>query len=87
MTKPSANVIRVLAIDPTTRGFGFAVLEGPDRLVDWGVKTVKQDKHAGCLVKVREIIALYQPTVLVIENAQGQGSRRCARVRQLCPER
>src|SRR6059036_2227079 len=24
------------AIDPTSRGFGFVVLEGTDRLVDWG---------------------------------------------------
>lgn len=28
---------RILAIDPTPRGFAFAVLEGTELLVDWGV--------------------------------------------------
>jgi hypothetical protein len=38
--------IRVVAIDPATRGFGFAVLEGANRLIDWGVKETKTDKEA-----------------------------------------
>ncbi len=29
---------RVLAIDPNSRGFGFAVLEGGARLIDWGIR-------------------------------------------------
>ena len=32
---------RVLAIDPTPRGFGYAILEGSTDLVDWGVKSVR----------------------------------------------
>lgn len=33
---------RILAIDPTTRGFGFGILEAPERLIDWGVKEAKR---------------------------------------------
>src|SRR6266511_1780791 len=38
--------VRVLAIDPGGPRFGFAVLEGPDRLVDWGLRKVKGGKTA-----------------------------------------
>ncbi|MHB8519870.1 MAG: RuvC family protein [Limisphaerales bacterium] len=83
MNRLSAKEIRALAIDPTHRGFGFAVLEGPDRLIDWGVKTVRGNKQAGCLRKVRELVDQYQPTVVVLENCAARGSRRCARVQRL----
>ncbi len=83
MNRPSTRAIRVLALDPTHRGFGFAVLEGPDRLVDWGVKTVRGNKQAGCLRKIRELFQLYQPTVVVLEDCARRGSRRCPRVRRL----
>ena len=38
---------RILAIAPSSRGFGFAVLEGQEKLVDWGVKSIKGDKNTG----------------------------------------
>ena len=36
---------RILAIAPSFRGFGYAVLEDNDTLVDWGVKTVQGNKE------------------------------------------
>jgi len=36
------NERRVLAVDPLSRGVGFAVLEGNDNLIDWGIKTTGQ---------------------------------------------
>jgi hypothetical protein len=84
MTKrtPSKND-RVLAIAPSSRGFGFAVMEGGDTLVDWGVRSVTGDKNAEALKKAEAMIALYKPTVLVLENAAAKGSRRSRRVREL----
>jgi Holliday junction resolvasome RuvABC endonuclease subunit len=76
---------RILAIAPSTRGFGFAVLERQDTLVDWGVKTVKNgDKNVQSLEKVKELIAHYQPGVLVLENASAKNSLRSRRIRRLC---
>ena len=40
---------RILSIAPSTRGFGYAVLEGKDTLVDWGVKTVQGNKNVNSL--------------------------------------
>lgn len=74
---------RVLAIAPSTRGFGFAVLEEQETLVDWGVKSVQEDKNKRSLVKVGELIAHYQPQVLVLEDASGEDSRRSVRIQTL----
>jgi len=74
---------RVLALDPTSRGFGFVVLEGPGRLVDWGVKDIRADKEQATLEKVKELIELYRPGVLVAEDCADPSSRRAPRVTRL----
>ena len=74
---------RVLAIDPTTRGFGFAVFESQTTLIDWGVKSTRTEKQAKTLTKIRELIRHYQPQVLVFEDCAGRGSRRCRRIKCL----
>jgi Holliday junction resolvasome RuvABC endonuclease subunit len=75
--------ICVLAIDPSTRGFGFAVLEGPNRLIDWGVKETKKNKNARSLKLIEDLIDRYQPGVIVVEDYAGKGSRRCRRIQGL----
>lgn len=79
----SANRTRILAIDPTTKGFGFAVLEGPEFLVDWGTKETPDDKRAHCLKLVGGLIKRYGPDVIVTENPSDKDSRRCQRVQEL----
>jgi hypothetical protein len=82
------NEFRVLAIAPVTRGFGFAVLEGQDTLVNWGVKVVsgKGNKNAKILPKAEELITHYQPGVLVLEDASAKGSLRRPRIQRLVPQ-
>lgn len=86
MKSPRSNPIRVLGIAPSTRGFGFALMEGENNLVDWGVKTVKGDKNARCLSNVANLIAHYKPSVIALENILAKESRRSARVRELIRE-
>lgn len=74
---------RILAIAPSSRGFGFAVLEGQETLVDWGVKSVKGDKNTESLAKVKELVAHYRPDVMVLQDASSRRSRRSARIRTL----
>src|SRR5262250_3308597 len=83
MSRAYTNDKRVLAIDPSTRGFGFAVLEGPNRLIDWGVKETKTDKKRRSVKLIDDLIELYQPSVVVVEDFAAKGSRRCGRVREL----
>jgi hypothetical protein len=71
-----------LAIAPSSRGFGFAVLEG-EGLVDWGVKSVTGDKNVGTMKQAEKMIAHYKPGVLVLQDASAKGSRRSPRIRNL----
>lgn len=80
MSKFTSHNHRRLAVAPSTRGFGFAVLEG-DKLVDWGVKSISQSKNSGTLAKVTELLCLYHPALLVLEDAES--TRRSARIRKL----
>ena len=84
MNLSSFETKRVLAIDPITKGFGFAVLEGPEILVDWGVKHASGDlnhRNRRCLEEVLKLIARYQPDVLVVEHTGVKSCRRRRRAR------
>jgi hypothetical protein len=83
MTEPRDKEIRVLSLDLHPRGFGYAVFEGTARLVDWGTKDVRKDKQCVTLRKIGELVRLYQPMVLVVEDCAHARSRRNPRVRRL----
>jgi Holliday junction resolvasome RuvABC endonuclease subunit len=83
MTHENRSHKLVLAIDPSTKGLGFALFHGPQKPLDWGVKDTKGRKNAEGLLKVRQLIDFYHPDVLVAEDYAGEGSRRCKRVQQL----
>src|SRR4051794_23642388 len=72
---------RVLAIDPSTQGFGYIVLESPSVAVDWGTKVIRRTNHDQNLAKVAELIEFYHPKILAIEEPND--SRRCARIQRL----
>ena len=83
MRHSSTNTLRVLAINPYSKGFGFAILEGPERLIDYGVKKVRGDKNRACLKKVTNLINRYQPDVITLQDSTGKGSRRGVRIQKL----
>lgn len=75
--------VRILSVAPSSRGFGFAVLEGKEMLVDWGVKSVEGDKNVRSLAKLEDIIVHYIPDVMVIHDHSRKESRCSARIRAL----
>ena len=72
---------RILAIDPTSRGLAFAVLEAPAFLVDWGERIVPA-KSGGLLRKVDDLLMQYQPAIFVVEDVAATGCRRRKRARE-----
>lgn len=82
MKKQYKDNQRVLAIASANRGFGYAVVEGPKMLVNWGVKELR-DKRNRYEEKITELMDLCQPDVVVIEDALSENSRRCNRVKRL----
>lgn len=75
---------RALAISLSSRGFGYACLEGKDRLVDYGNKTFyEQFKNAWLLSKVVKIIERYVPDTLVLQDISAKDKLRSKRVKEL----
>lgn len=83
MNLTQQNNKRILAVDPANKSFGFVVLEGPKSLIDWGVKTVKENSNTKILWVLENLIDRYQPDALVVEDYKSDGSQRCLRVKNL----
>lgn len=69
---------RVLAIDPITRGFGYAVLEGPHALLDWGLKGTSrwpEPRERWCLREITELVETYGPDRIIVEDCLKSRSR------------
>lgn len=71
---------RILALDPISKGFGFAVLEGADILVDWGVVYAKE---AHFQKRLRDLLGRYDPEIVVLEDME-KNRRRGALGRRTC---
>lgn len=82
MRRVSGERRRILAIDPTHRGFGYVVLEEPGHLVDWGLCQYRSSGHRSDAVhRVRDLIRWLVPDVIVIEDTRHGDCRRTQRAR------
>lgn len=73
----------VLALYPTSRGFGFALFHGEESLIDWGIKDIRwKNKNFLTLHLVKALIDRYAPDVIVIEDS-ARNPRRHERIRIL----
>jgi hypothetical protein len=77
------RLLRVLAVDLSTRGFGYAVFEAPEMLIDWGTKDIRQDKERVALRKIGELLWRYKPSVFVVEDCAHVTARRTTRIARL----
>src|SRR6185295_19157571 len=59
---------RVLAIDITSNGFAYIVLEGSERLVEWQLVYISPNTISAYLLRLRKIISQYSPEVLVLQE-------------------
>jgi len=75
---------RVLALDIRPKRIGYVVLEGPTRLLDWGVSSIANRAESSETVAKKRVGALldwYSPTVAVgrrIKTSDKHSSRRLA---------
>jgi hypothetical protein len=58
---------RVLALELRHRRIGFAVLEGPERLLDTGVKRYQYSGHVVAIL--RTIVTIFAPSALALRQA------------------
>jgi len=60
---------RVLALDVHPRSFGFVVFEGPNRMLDWGVRSFRSGANAVKIPASTKFLALldeFRPTAVVV---------------------
>ncbi len=68
----SSTPKKILAFDVRARKFGFAAFEGPDELLDWGVKSFRHGVNAvkvPASQKVAMLLSEFRPDVVVIEKS------------------
>jgi hypothetical protein len=79
---PIENNTRYLAVHPTTFGLGFAVFEGPLRLIDWGTYRAQSgDKNRTCLRRLDALVKRYEPRVVLFEERGPRDRQRSKRIR------
>lgn len=83
MDKDTPKYPRILAVSPSSAGFGFAVLEGQNVLVKSGSVRVPKDRNKGTLARAEKLMAEWTPQVIVLEDASAEGSLRHPRIRRL----
>jgi GNAT superfamily N-acetyltransferase len=85
MKRNPGRINRVLAIAPTSRGFGYAVLElADDRLIDSGLRqVVPAEMEQRALPKVAELIEYFSPHAVIVEDTRHPRCRRRGRGRAL----
>src|SRR2546426_5799280 len=74
----SRNQKRVLALDVRPLRFGFVVFEGPDQVLDWGVKTFPQGAKAVKVSPAKKIVALldeFAPQTVVLKKRVSHRSK------------
>jgi Holliday junction resolvasome RuvABC endonuclease subunit len=84
MNHPHQIPFRVLAVALTSRGLGYAVLEGETLLIESSHTTVRNgNKNWQCFAKVKKLTAFYRPDALILQDVMAKDSRRNHRIKVL----
>lgn len=82
MNQTASKQIRILAIAPSARGFGYSVMEGPS-ILECGNKGAKGNKNVQTISKVEKLMKQFLPGVLVLQDVNAKGPRRAPRIKAL----
>src|SRR5258705_3391383 len=66
-----SNEKRVLALDVHPRSFGFVVFEGPNHMLDWGVRSFRSGVNAVKIPAGKKLLLLFDeftPSTIVIRE-------------------
>jgi len=80
------NDRRVLALDVRPRSFGYVVFEGPDRLLDWGVRSFRKGVNSVRVPLATKIAALmeeFDPAIVVTKEAPSRKKVNRAKSRRI----
>ncbi len=64
------NTPMTLALDTTSGGFAFAVLQGSETLLDWACSEVSKKKPKAWRRRIEKLLARYAPDLLVLPDVE-----------------
>lgn len=73
----------MLAIHPTSRGFGWVLFEGQNAPVDWGIASAKAGRDMRLIRRCDHLLEKHEPAFLVLEAFEGSGTDRAGRIKAL----
>ena len=62
----------VLSVQPTSRGFGWTLFEGPSAPLDWGLTYAKTNRTTACVRHLSTLLERHRPEYLVLEDLDGR---------------
>jgi Holliday junction resolvasome RuvABC endonuclease subunit len=73
--------VRVLAVDPTSKGFGFAVIEADLLLVDYGVARVWSARLRELIDRTYSFVEKYRPVMIILPRISSAKARERTRAK------
>lgn len=71
---------RVIALDVRSRSFGFVVFEGPNEILDWGIRSFRSGGNAVTIPAASKLLSLldeFSPSAVVIrERPTGRAAKK-----------
>ncbi|MFY0629994.1 MAG: hypothetical protein JXR05_06405 [Flavobacteriaceae bacterium] len=74
---------KVLAIYPCTRGFSYAVMENPLKLIEFNLISPKKFDKEKLLDQMKRVINSHKPVTLVLEDCESKYCRKGKRTKNL----
>lgn len=75
---------RILAVNPCSRGLGFAVLTNGRELIDWGLKQARgTEANNHCLRAFHKLRKRHRPKLILVEDTAALGCVRSDRIVEL----
>jgi len=73
----------VLAFYPNQLGFGFSLMENALSLKDYQIVVSRPMSNKYLLKRIKELIAFYEPEIVVLEDIETKRARKSKRVKKL----
>src|ERR1035437_8901769 len=82
MNQTMSKQVRILAIAPTARGFGYSVMED-GAILECGYKGVRGNKNGKSVFKIEKLMKQSLPDVVVLQDVYAEGCYRAPRIKAL----
>ena len=73
----------ILSIYPNNKGFGHAIINNVKEPIDYGIVNIRNSGINKYLKKAKEIIELYHPTVLILEDYTCDSYRKTQKIQKI----